>query len=172
MQARIARVRQNLFPEVHSQRSYVSVEEEFKRRCSRTQMLLSQRWDQRSNQRVTYYEFLGKEWRLQTCCDAHISITQSQATPSRLGAWSSKSNNYNPRARLGWCAQEMESRLTCIILALATISLQSPKKITQEWSKWGVRGLSLAFRQFWLKNKQERKNERGYGGIYTPSPRN
>jgi hypothetical protein len=64
----------------------------------------------------------------------------------------------------------MELRLTCTILALATISLQSPKKITQEWSKWGVRGLSLAFRQFWLKNKQERKNERGYGGIYTPSP--
>jgi hypothetical protein len=37
------------------------------------------------------------------------------------------------------------------ILALATISLQSPKKITQEWSKWEVRGLSLAFTLFWSK---------------------
>jgi hypothetical protein len=34
------------------------------------------------------------------------------------------------------------------ILALATISLQSPKKITQEWSKWEVRGLSFAYWQF------------------------
>jgi hypothetical protein len=42
MYTKIARATQNLFPEVHSQRSYVSVEEEFKRRCSRTPMLLSQ----------------------------------------------------------------------------------------------------------------------------------
>jgi hypothetical protein len=66
----------------------------------------------------------------------------------------------------------MKSRLTCTILALATISLQTPKKITQEWSKWGVRGLSFGFSAVLVENEQERENERGYGSIYTPSPRN
>jgi hypothetical protein len=46
-------------------------------------------------------------------------------------------------------------------------------KITQEWSKWGVRELSFGFLQFWSKKKSKRgESERGYGGIYTPSPRN
>jgi hypothetical protein len=56
----------------------------------------------------------------------------------------------------------MKSRLTCTILALATISLQTPKKITQERSKWGVRGLSLAFQLFWSKIS---KRERMRGGM-------
>ena len=42
---------QDLFSEVHTRRCYVSVEEEFKRRCSRTPMLLTQGRDQRSSPR-------------------------------------------------------------------------------------------------------------------------
>jgi hypothetical protein len=56
----------------------------------------------------------------------------------------------------------MKSRLTCTILALATISLQTPKKITQEWSKWGVRGLSFGFLQFWLKMSKRERVRGGY----------
>jgi hypothetical protein len=53
------------------------------------------------------------------------------------------------------------------ILALAIISLQSPKKITQEWSKWEVRGLSFAYRQFGSKWAREREMK-GYGGYLYP----
>jgi hypothetical protein len=61
----------------------------------------------------------------------------------------------------------MKSRLTCTILALATISLQTPTKITQEWSKWGVRRLSLGFLQVWSK-MSKRESERGYEGYLYP----
>jgi hypothetical protein len=63
----------------------------------------------------------------------------------------------------------MKSRLTCTILALATISLQTSKKITQEWSKWEVRGLSFVFLQFWSKmSKRERERVRGGMGVFIP----
>ena len=41
----------DLFPEVHTQKNYVSVEEGFKRRCSRTPMFLSQGRDHLSSPR-------------------------------------------------------------------------------------------------------------------------
>jgi hypothetical protein len=66
----------------------------------------------------------------------------------------------------------MKSRLTFTILALATISLQTPKKITQEWSKRGVRGLSFGFLQFWSKKSNSGRVRGGRRGIYTPSHRN
>jgi hypothetical protein len=52
------------------------------------------------------------------------------------------------------------------ILALATISLESYKKITQKWSKWEVRGLSFACRQFWLKMSKREINEGVWGYLY------
>jgi hypothetical protein len=54
------------------------------------------------------------------------------------------------------------------ILALATISLQSPKKINQEWSKWEVRGLSFASRQFWSKMSKREVNEEVWGVFIPP----
>jgi hypothetical protein len=44
----------DLFLGVHSQRSYVSVEEEFKRRCSRTLMPTLK-------SKITYYEILRED---------------------------------------------------------------------------------------------------------------
>jgi hypothetical protein len=60
----------------------------------------------------------------------------------------------------------MKSRLICTILALATISLQTPKKITKEWSKWGVRGLSFVFLQFWSKMSKRGRVRGGMGYLY------
>jgi hypothetical protein len=42
--------------------------------------------------KVTYYGFLGEEWRLQTSCAAHNLGWAITNTPSRLGAQGSKSN--------------------------------------------------------------------------------
>jgi len=42
--------------------------------------------------KVTYYGFLGEEWRLQTSCAAHNLGWAITSTPSRLGAQGSKSN--------------------------------------------------------------------------------
>jgi hypothetical protein len=64
----------------------------------------------------------------------------------------------------------MKSRLTYTILALATISLQSPKKITQEWGKWGVRELSFAFRLFWSKMSKRERMRGGMGVFIPPHP--
>jgi hypothetical protein len=58
----------------------------------------------------------------------------------------------------------MKSRLTCTILALATISLQTPKKITQEWSKKGSERALFWFSAVLVENEQERESERGYEG--------
>ena len=41
---------------------------------------------------VTYYEFLGQEWTLQTSWVAHNRSRAIMSTPSRLGAQGSKSN--------------------------------------------------------------------------------
>jgi hypothetical protein len=50
-----------LFPGVHSQRSYVFVEEEFKRRYSRTLMLLPRGKTSTLKPKVTYYEILRED---------------------------------------------------------------------------------------------------------------
>ena len=82
----------DLFPEVHTQRCYVSVEEGFKRQCSRTPMLLLPRVRSPLKPKVTYYGFLDEEWSLQTSCAAHNLDWAVTSTPSRLGAQDSKSN--------------------------------------------------------------------------------
>jgi hypothetical protein len=61
----------------------------------------------------------------------------------------------------------MKSRLTCTILALATISLQTPKKITQEKQMGSERAL-FGFSAVLVENEQDREKERGYGGYLYP----
>jgi hypothetical protein len=49
--------------------------------------------------------------------------------------------------------------LVARIFALATISLDSPKKITQEWKRGNERALLLLAGVFWFKMSKRGRNE-------------
>ena len=94
--------------------------------------------------KVTYYGFHGEEWSLQTSWVAHNRSWAITSTPSRLRAQGSKSNKLEIR-RLdqNQVLKRWEWSSLAWILALAWLSLKSPKEITQEWRKGSVRALFL-----------------------------
>jgi hypothetical protein len=55
------------------------------------------------------------------------------------------------------------------IFALATISLDSPKKITQEWKRRSERALLLFAGVFWFKISKRGRNEGVWGYLYPHS---
>jgi hypothetical protein len=54
------------------------------------------------------------------------------------------------------------------IFALATISLDSLKKITQEWKRGSGRALLLLAGVFWFKISKRERNE-GVWGVFIPA---
>ena len=132
----------DLFPEVHTRRCYVSVEEGFKRRCSRTPMLLSQGRDHLSSPRS--YGFLGEEWSLQTSCAAHNLDWAITSTPSRLWAQGSKSNKLESADLTKTkCSRDgNETHLHESLLLLASHSNPSMESLKN--GERGVRELFLA----------------------------
>jgi len=118
--------------------------------------------------KVTYYGFLGEEWRLQTSWVAHNLGWAITSTPSCLGVQGSKRNKLEIRELdQNQVLKRWEWGSLARILALAWLSLKSPIGITQEWRKGSVRALFLLGCEFssrfwqecWLK---------GYGGIFIP----
>jgi hypothetical protein len=63
--------------------------------------------------------------------------------------------NLNPPAK-GFVLKRWNGSLLARIFALATISLDSPKKITQEWKRGSERALLLLAGLFCFENEQER----------------
>src|SRR6185436_1093308 len=128
MITKLSKLRQgdkDLFPEAHTRSCYVSVEEGFERRCSRTPMLLSQGRDHLSSPRSLTMDSSARNGSYKLLVQLTILIEQSQA---RLAVWEPKApraTNLNPRARPKPSAQEMERRLTstnpCSCLLLTQI---------------------------------------------------
>ena len=69
----------DLFPEVHTRRCYVSVEEGFKRRCSRTPMLLFLGRDHLSGPRLLTMDSSPRNGAYKLLVQLTILIEQSQA---------------------------------------------------------------------------------------------
>ena len=70
---------QDLFPEIHTRRCYVSVEEEFKRRCSRTPMILTQGRDQRSSPRSLTMDSLERNEAYKLPVELTMQLEHSRA---------------------------------------------------------------------------------------------
>jgi hypothetical protein len=79
--------------------------------------------------------------------------------------------NLNPPAK-GFVLKRWNGSLLARIFALATISLDSPKKITQEWNRGSERALLLLAGLFYFEISKRVLNEGVWGAIYTPSHRN
>ena len=78
--------------------------------------------------KVTYYEFLGEEWSLQTSCAAHNRGRAITSTPSRLGAQGSKSNKLESAGLTNTSAQEMGMRLTSTNSCFCLLLTQIPQR--------------------------------------------
>ena len=70
---------QDLFPEIHTRMCYVSVEEEFKRRSSRTPMLHTQGRDQRSSPRSLTMDSSERNEAYKLLVELTMQLEHSQA---------------------------------------------------------------------------------------------
>jgi hypothetical protein len=71
----------------------------------------------------------------------------------------------NPLAK-DFVLKRWNGSLLARIFALATISLDSPKKITQEWKRGSERALFLLAGMFWFKMSKRGGNEGVWGYLY------
>jgi hypothetical protein len=75
--------------------------------------------------------------------------------------------NLNPPAK-GFVLKRWNESLLARIFALATISLDSPKKITQEWKRGSERALLLLAGLFCFEMSKREVNERVWGVFIPP----
>jgi hypothetical protein len=73
--------------------------------------------------------------------------------------------NLNPPAK-GFVLKRWNGSLLARIFALATISLDSPKKITQEWKRGSLRALLLLAGLFCFEMSKRGVNEGVWGYLY------
>jgi hypothetical protein len=86
--------------------------------------------------KVTYYEFLQEERWLQTSRDANNFSWAFASTPSRQGSQCSKSNKLESTGLTKTkCSKWWNGSSLARISSLATLSLESLKKISQEMKK-------------------------------------
>ena len=118
----------DLFPEIHAQRCYVSVEEGFKRRCSRTPMFLSQGRDHLSSPRSLTMDSSAWNRAYKLLVQLTIEIELSQARLAVQEPKAPRVTNLNPRARPKPSAQEMEKRLTSTNPSSCLLLTQIPQR--------------------------------------------